>query len=413
MTRFMSQTTARRASRAVCFAGALLSGISCRDESTEPAGPAQSDAALATTSAALPFDFISAGDLHTCAIATDDRAWCWGWNVFGQLGDGTINTERFRPVLVKGGFHFSQLSAGNYSTCGVTLASKMHCWGGTPAVAPGTLQFRQVSVGSEHGCGVTTDDRAFCWGSNTFGQLGNGTWNPVGVDAVSPVAVTGNHLFREVTVGNYHSCGVTTDNRAYCWGGDQWGQIGDGSSSSTCGFSLPCRKVPALVAGGYRFRQVDAGGGYGPGEGGIGGDDGGHTCGVTTDNRALCWGEGQHGQNGDGTSMLRKAPVLVAGGLAFRSVSVGIYHVCGVTTGSVPYCWGGNWAGMLGDGTLTQRNQPKLVSGGHFFRQVSAGGGHTCGVTAGNVAWCWGIGSAVGDGTSSIRKMPVKVVGPS
>ena len=79
----------------------------------------------------------------------------------------------------------------------------------------------------------------------------------------------------------------------------------------------------------------------------------------------------------------------------------------------MPYCWGGNWAGMLGDGTLTQRNQPKLVSGGHFFRQVSAGGGHTCGVTAGNVAWCWGIGSAVGDGTSSIRKMPVKVVGPS
>jgi alpha-tubulin suppressor-like RCC1 family protein len=158
---------------------------------------------------------------------------------------------------------------------------------------------------------------------------------------------------------------------------------------------------------------VDAGGGYGPGEGGVGGTDGGHTCGVTTDNRALCWGEGQHGQNGDGTLILRKAPVLVAGGLTFRSVSVGIYHVCGVTTGSVPYCWGWNWVGVLGDGTLVQRNTPKAVAGGHFFRQVSAGGGHTCAVTAGNVAWCWGIGSAVGDGTNSIRKMPVKVVGPS
>jgi alpha-tubulin suppressor-like RCC1 family protein len=404
--------TRRRASAALCIVGLAL-GACGNDPGVLPGVEATDADEVVNATAAPPFELISAGGSHTCAIATDDRAYCWGFNSFGQVGDGTTDT-RTRPVLVKGGLLFSQLRASEYRTCGVSLASKIWCWEVTPARFDGGRSYRQVSVGPEHACAVTTDDRAYCWGRNVFGELGNGNWQPDGQQPSSPVAVVGGHRFLEVSVGAYHSCGITTDQRAYCWGGDQWGQIGDGSGTSTCSFSLPCRRAPALVAGGQRFLHISAGGGLGPGEGGVGGTPGGRTCALTTDSRALCWGWGKEGQNGDGTHLDRKAPVPVAGGLAFKSVETGVWHSCGVTTGNVAYCWGSNWGGQLGDGTLTNRTRPTAVSGGRRFRQISAGHAHTCALTTDNLAFCWGVnGGALGDGTLTERHVPARVVGPS
>jgi alpha-tubulin suppressor-like RCC1 family protein len=213
----------------------------------------------------LSFRQISAGTVHTCGVTTGNRAYCWGSG--GHLGDGT-GTSRVRPVPVAG-----------------------------------ELSFRHVSAGTEHTCGVTTDERVYCWGENTSGQLGNGTQGETGYPELSPVAVMGTLRFRGVSVGFHHTCGVTTTDRAYCWGSDKWGQIGDGAASVICtypGGTAPCRKKPTLVAGGYQWRQVDAGGGPGPAEDQIE-IHGGRTCGVTTDGRAFCWGDGTLGQNGDGT----------------------------------------------------------------------------------------------------------------
>jgi alpha-tubulin suppressor-like RCC1 family protein len=406
--------------------------VSCNEDttSTDPSTDATEPAlATVTTSAALAFAQVSAGNFHTCGVTTDNRAYCWGWNVFGQLGNGTSEFRRVRPTLVAGGLRFRQISAGFYYTCGVTTGDRAYCWGyngdgalgdGTttqrlrPAPVAGGHRFRQVSAAADHTCGVTTEDRAYCWGINTMGQLGNGTHDPSGNGRLTPVAVAGTLRFRHVSLGVYHSCGATTSDRAYCWGGDRWGEIGDGSGSGTCAFSgnqLPCRKSPALVAGGHRFRQVDAGGGEGPGEGGVGGRDGGHTCGVTTDARAFCWGDGSSGQNGNGTLSMSSSPRLVSGGHQFRSVSSGIHHACGVTTVSRAYCWGSSG---IGDGSNTMRRTPSAVAGGHRFRQVSAGGVHSCGTTTGNVAYCWGGNSEgeLGDGTTTSRSRPRAVVGP-
>jgi alpha-tubulin suppressor-like RCC1 family protein len=218
-----------------------------------------------------------------------------------------------------------------------------------------------------------------------------------------PVAVTGGLRFRKVTVGLRQSCGVTVTDRAYCWGGDSSGEIGDGSAHGTCMFSggeLPCRKSPTLVAGGYRFRQLDAGDGF--------------TCGVTTDNRALCWGDGSNGQRGYGGRSTAFSPRPVSGGLQFRSVSAGQDRSCGVTTANRAYCWGENSWGGLGDGTTTRRLTPTAVAGGLSFSEVSAGGDHTCGTTPGKVAYCWGYNGEgeLGDGTTTRRLKPRAVVGP-
>jgi alpha-tubulin suppressor-like RCC1 family protein len=406
--------------RAPLLAAALIVALaSCREDQQSPTAP-ESDPALATTTSALSFRQVSAGDIHSCGVTTNNRAYCWGWNVFGQVGNGSTNFDQQTPALVKGGLQFRQVSPGAYHTCGITIDYLAYCWGNghlTPVAVPGAHLFRQVSAGPEHTCAVTTDDRAFCWGLNVFGQFGDGTNQPQDNATSMPVAVAGTLQFRHVSVGTYHSCGVTTANRAYCWGGDQWGQIGDGSSTGNCLYSghyLPCRKMPTLVAGGYRFRQIDAGGGGGPGEGGEGGDDGGRTCAVATDDRAFCWGDGRHGQNGNGTQSIISSPQLVSGGLHFRNVSAGIYHTCGTTMDDLGYCWGWNEFGQLGDGTVTKRLRPRAVVGGHLFRQVSAGGAHTCGTTLSSVAYCWGSNSAgeLGDGTNNTRLKPRAVVGP-
>jgi alpha-tubulin suppressor-like RCC1 family protein len=260
-------------------------------------------------------------------------------------------------------------------------------------IAPATvstaqaLSFRQVSAGFAHSCGVTTDDRAFCWGDGGLGQLGNGTtgqhWRPV--------AVLGGLKFLQVRAGWGHSCGLTTDYRVYCWGGNYSGQLGDGTTTN--------RLTPVAVAGGRRFPQV---------------------CAVTLFGRAFCWGLNGYGQLGDGTKSTRLTPVnLHANGREFRQVIAGGFHTCGVTTGSQAYCWGRNDNGELGDGTLHIRLTPVAVVGGLSFRQVIAGVGrplshaHTCGVTTGNQAYCWGDNrnGRLGDGTTSRRVTPTPVSG--
>jgi alpha-tubulin suppressor-like RCC1 family protein len=418
----------------LCAALAACDDTSTRDVTgpmMEPTDPGVPRAEATLASAPLAFRQVSAGLWHTCGVTEDNRAYCWG---LGGLGDGTT-MQRLVPTLVRGGLHFRQISAGEAHTCGVTAENRAYCWGSNffgqlgngsqsfdpslrPVAVAGGHLFRQVSAGSEHTCAVTTDDRVFCWGSNTAGQLGKGTVEPTNSPTLTPVAIAGTLRFRGVSVAVYHTCGVTIDNRAYCWGGDQWGQIGDGSGSGSCGVPdgpQVCRAKPTLVAGGYRFRQVDAGGGHGPGED-TPGTDGGRTCGVTTDDRAFCWGDGSHGQNGDGTQQMRSSPRLVAGGLHFRSVSAGLWHTCGVSTDGRAYCWGWNTGGQIGDGTLeTLRLRPRAVLGGHLFAQVSAGGDHTCGTTPANVAYCWGANGngALGDGTATgYRLKPRAVVGP-
>ena len=113
------------------------------------------------------------------------------------------------------------------------------------AVAP--LVFRAVSAGDTHTCGVTKDNRAWCWGGNFSGQLGDGTT----INRVLPTLVAGGLSFRSVTAGRAHSCGITTDDLAYCWGYGGYGAVGDGE------FSIPAQ--PVAVAGGHRFAELRAG----------------------------------------------------------------------------------------------------------------------------------------------------------
>jgi alpha-tubulin suppressor-like RCC1 family protein len=406
---------------AFILAGGLVAALGCSEEARSPTEPETGPALTSSSTHTLAFYQVSGGSEHTCGVTTDNRAYCWGLNNYGQLGDGT-NTRRLKPVPVAGAFRFRQVSAGDSYTCGVTTDYRAYCWGAnegrgtlgdgtetnrlTPVPVAGGRRFRLVDAGAFHACGVSyPDNKAYCWGYGAEGALGDGAWTPPRL-RLTPVAVVGGLRFRQVSAGGGHddhfegrdpfgghSCGVTTTDEAFCWGPNTVGQLGIGGTMGS-GVASPTR-----VAGAHRFRQIEAGST--------------HTCAVTTNNRAFCWGNGRQGQIGDGKTYLRFSPRAVAGGLSFERVSTGRFHTCGETTSNRAYCWGWNLDGELGDGTTTRRLTPVAVAGGHFFTQVSAGESHTCGKTADAVAYCWGGGvyGQLGDGSATSKSTPVPVAG--
>jgi alpha-tubulin suppressor-like RCC1 family protein len=337
------------------YRGALGDGTTARDRAT---------AVLVT--GGVRFALIAVGSAHNCGLNTASVAYCWGGNQLGEIGDGTT-TDRSTPVPVAGDLSFAAVSAGSLHSCGVTAAGAAYCWGqniygqlgdgtttdrASPALVAGGVTFVAVSTGYSHTCGVTAAGAAYCWGSALSGELGDGTAT---FRRTTPVLVAGGLSFTAVSAGARYTCGVTDAHTAYCWGDDQFGEIGDGVTPNG-GHS-----TPTLVAGGLSFAAVSAGRL--------------HTCGVTVAGAAYCWGAREFGQLGDGATTGSQqcydgdlglvdcsvVPVPVAGGLTFAAVSTGNASACGVTTEGAAYCWGANNAGQLGDGTKTNQAIPVRV----------------------------------------------------
>jgi alpha-tubulin suppressor-like RCC1 family protein len=386
------------------LATALLFGaFGCQDDQQSPTDPsaAPTASAPAFATAALTFLSVSAGYDHTCGVAIDHRAYCWGHNQDGALGDGTT-TDRSTPTPVSGGLSFLQVTAGQFYSCGVTTTNRAYCWGQnrngvhgdgtqdthwTPVPVRGGLLFRVVRAGDLHTCGITLTDETWCWGLNRSGQLGDGSSN---FSHKRPVLVFGGRVFRQVDPGGANTCGATTGNRGFCWGSGTFGQVGAGDYFE--------HRTPKAISGGLSFSQVLTGTS--------------HSCGVTTANRAYCWGTQEAG-------FKTNTPAPVPGAVAFSLIAPGALYTCGVNPANRVYCWGENEEGQLGDGTRNNHAAPAPVADDHQFKGVSTGSryyqSHSCAVTTTGQAYCWGHNGygQVGDGTSGNRRLkPVAVAGP-
>ena len=255
------------------------------------------------------------------------------------------------------------------------------------------LVFDQVSTGVEHACGVDTDGKAWCWGANEFGELGIPPEDsPFPCSSrpcsLSPVAVSGGLRFQHVVAGGQFTCGITTGDEVFCWGRNDIGQLGTGSSAGAS-------STPAEIAGNRRYRQVRAG-------------LGNAACAIATSRDAYCWGGGPLG-NG---SIRSRVPVRVGNQLEWAQLSVGGTHACGITTTNQAWCWGRNEQGQLGNGTTTRSGGPTRSAEGLAVAQIAAGGATTCAVLLDARAFCWGRGVGIGDGKGTGRRLsPTPVAG--
>lgn len=368
---------------------------------------------------------ISAGSGVSCALKSDGTAWCWGYNQTGSLGDGSTTPRGFPgPVTMPDATRFTEIGVGEFHVCALDTDGTPWCWGrnrqrqlgdGTredravPARAglPPGMTFSAISVGGYHTCGLATDRSVWCWGYNASAQAGAGRER---LTSLAKVPLPTSLAVVEIAAGGYHTCALAADGATWCWGSNSWGQLGDGAPGQYRRRPyVRVRPVEVNMPQGVRFSHITAYGGGGGNE---------HTCALTSEGAAWCWGFPS--TLGDGTDYNTQGggpswPVEVAmpPQVVFASIDAGGSHTCALTAAGSAWCWGYVTNGALGNVGRTDGASPVEVRqpDGIAFTAIDAGGSHTCALAADASVWCWGNNyfGQLGDGTVTGRAMPIRV----
>jgi len=367
-------------------------GIGATDNVSTPVGVINLDAGVESVKANL---------VHTCALLVNGKMKCWGNGDHGALGNEGAGSKT--PVDVKNLVSDVQaISLGNKFTCAVTTGEGLQCWGfnelgqlgnGTttnssvPIAVTGLSDgVTSISSNISHTCAIVNgvvNGQVKCWGKNIFDDQSTGNFlnSLVPVDVVmeeqpvepptTPLDTVPLSNVKQVSMGVWHACALTNDGEVLCWGGNQWGQLGNGTRMPSL--------IPVKVLG-LPDEIISVGTG----------ED--HTCVLTSSGDVKCWGSNYMGQLGNGTTTGNFRPVDVIGfSHDVISLSVGGAHSCALTNHGVAKCWGGNSYGELGDGTTISQNTPVTVTNlNEGIDSLTVGSNHTCAVSNGGSVKCWG-----------------------
>jgi alpha-tubulin suppressor-like RCC1 family protein len=300
---------------------------------------------------------LTAGSSHTCALIEGGTVTCWGADG-GRLGHGVIAAFAL-PAPVAGLTDAVAVSAGDFHTCALLGDGTARCWGGndegqlgngttttsgTPVAVSGLTGALSISAGGGHSCAVRASGLSRtvrCWGANDQGQLGNGTTTGSSVPVTVPGLTTTFVGAAAVAAGTISTCALLDDGTARCWGSNGYGQLGDGSFTSS---SSPVEVNGLTAATSLDLRFINA-------------------CATVAAGEIRCWGNNQLGQLGNGTTSPTQVPVQVTGISGAVDVSVGSGFACATLPTRAIACWGDNDFGRLGDGTGLDSSVPVGVVG--------------------------------------------------
>src|SRR5947199_1360380 len=365
---------------------------------------------------------VDLGAFYSCALLQDGTVRCWGENSTGELGDApTANAST--PGAVAGIGGAATVTAGGFHTCVRIPDGTIQCWGrnnagqlGDPAttafqsptpVRVAGLSATAVTAGGFHTCALPGDGTVRCWGQNDLGQLGNGTSDPVPNNPSTfnptPVTVSGITTAVAISAGGWYTCALLQDGTVRCWGDNTCGELGNGAVLVSPSPTSPVTPTPTpvTVSGITTAVAIEAGVF--------------HMCAILRDGTLQCWGRGEEGRLGNGSTANSSTPVTVSG-IAPAAIAPGAEHSCAVLRDGTMRCWGDNNFGQLGNGSpqgsfSTTPSGP--VTGITTAIGASSGAEHTCALLQDGSLRCWGrnVDGRIGNGTTTDAFTPVAVTG--
>ena len=306
---------------------------------------------------------IFTGPYRTCAIFSNDVTNCWGFNEDGQSGDESTNTYKSptNAVNFPEGRVAKSIGMGHKHTCAILDNNQLACWGADlhgalgngestsedqylPVIiqTPADRTPIKVEGGVSHTCILMDDGGVMCWGRDHAGQLGNGDSSPTTYAPESDVILPEGRVATDFSLGNEHSCAILDNDSVVCWGMNNYGQLGDNSTTNA--------KSPTFVhmPNGSKATKISSGSA--------------HTC-ATIDNGSLyCWGHNKNSRLGIGTSGgVHEIPMFVSANQSIVEISASAEHTCVLSENGSISCWGRNNYGQLGLGHTGERNTPNQL----------------------------------------------------
>jgi alpha-tubulin suppressor-like RCC1 family protein len=420
--------------------GSLLAWGANTDGALGNGTTTSSDVPVAVSAGAAPagatFTEVAAGYDHNLALSSTGQVYSWGGvNTYASLGDGSTSAAAV-PVAVTGGAipagtTFSQIAAGGYVELALASNGRLYSWGynafgdlgdGSMSSATSTVPvavafsgyspvklaigISQISAGINFGLALASDGAAYGWGDNSSGQLGNGT--TTGADtptAVAAGAVPSGTSFTQVAAGLINSLALGSNGHIYAWGWNGDGQLGDGSTTPS---NAPVAVSAGAAPAGTTFTQIAAGGDHG--------------LALSSAGRLYAWGENGEGQLGDGTTTSSDVPVAVSPGAipsdaTITEIAAGYDDSFALTSTGALYAWGSNDEGSLGDGGLDNSDVPVAVelASGTTIAQVARGSTqfHSLAIVQGvSAPFGFHITGVTHSALGAVAKLDVSVTGP-
>jgi len=368
---------------------------------------AMPDTANAATSVT---PMVAAGNSHSLALKSDGTVWAWGSNSSGQLGNGTSGTNKSSAAkisnldnvtIIAGGYSYSLALKGD----GTVWAWGYNAYGqlgnGTTGTAINPVQVSNltgvtaIAGGGFHSLALKSDGTVWAWGRNNSGQLGNGS-SGTGKDESSPVQVTGISGVIAIAAGYYHSLALKNDGTVWAWGRNNYGQLGIESDAYDSNSPVQVSGLTQMIAiaGGYE-----------------------HSLALKNDGTVLAWGNNLHGQLGVGTSGVgvnKKAPVQTIGLSGVTAIAGGYYHSLALKSDSTVQAWGSNSIGELGIGnTEAAISKPTQIIGLSGVISIAGGNGHSVALNSDGTVRALGSNTngQLGDDSTTDKTSPVQVKG--